>query len=81
MFYSRKFIKKSLDSVCKQKFNKFELILIDDGSTDNSKAILNIYKKENIHPQSLENGNKKEAIFLVGHSKIFLMVVIVLLIV
>jgi glycosyltransferase involved in cell wall biosynthesis len=40
-----KFLKKSINSVLKQSFKDFELIIIDDGSTDNSKKILNNYFK------------------------------------
>ena len=39
-----KYIKKALDSVLSQTFKNFELIIIDDGSTDNSKKIINKYK-------------------------------------
>ena len=39
-----KFIKKAIDSVLSQTYQNFELIIIDDGSTDNSKKIINKYK-------------------------------------
>ena len=39
-----KYIKKSIDSVLNQKFRDFEIIIIDDGSTDNSKEIIESYR-------------------------------------
>ena len=43
-----RFIKESIDSVIKQKFRDFEVIIIDDGSTDNSKQIIEQYRN---HPK------------------------------
>ena len=42
-----RFISKSIDSVLNQSFKKYELIIIDDGSTDNSINIINRYCKKN----------------------------------
>ena len=39
-----KFVKKAINSVLSQTYRNFELIIIDDGSTDNSKKIINKYK-------------------------------------
>jgi glycosyltransferase involved in cell wall biosynthesis len=39
-------IKESIDSVLSQDFNDFELIVIDDGSTDHTIEILNSYGKD-----------------------------------
>tara|TARA_B100000795_G_C22802851_1_gene442881 strand:- start:2377 stop:3732 length:1356 start_codon:yes stop_codon:yes gene_type:complete len=39
-----KYIKQSIDSVFNQTYKNFELIIIDDGSIDNSKAIIEKYK-------------------------------------
>ena len=50
------YLKECLDSIVQQKFSSWELILIDDGSTDGSKNIyqnyadkekMKIYMKEN----------------------------------
>ncbi|WP_321417450.1 glycosyltransferase [uncultured Desulfobacter sp.] len=41
-----KFIKQSIDSVLRQTFKDFELIIIDDGSTDNSRDIILEYENE-----------------------------------
>ena len=40
-----KFLEKSITSVLSQTINNYELIIIDDGSTDNSEHILEKYKK------------------------------------
>ena len=39
-----KYIKKSIESVINQTFKNFELIIIDDGSSDNSKKIIQEYE-------------------------------------
>ena len=41
------YLKKAIQSVLNQTLKNFELIIIDDGSTDNSKKIINSYKKNN----------------------------------
>lgn len=43
-FNYERFIKQSIQSVFKQSMQDFELIIIDDGSTDNSKAIIEQYR-------------------------------------
>ena len=44
-----KYIKQSIDSVFNQTYKNFELIIIDDGSTDNSKNVIEKYKKKLYH--------------------------------
>ncbi len=41
------YLKRAIASVLNQTLKNFELIIIDDGSTDNSKKIINSYKKNN----------------------------------
>ena len=38
-----KYIKQSIESVLNQTYKNFELIIIDDGSTDNSKNVIEKY--------------------------------------
>lgn len=45
--YNRaKYIREALDSVVSQSFQDWELIIIDDGSTDTTAEIVNSYKKD-----------------------------------
>lgn len=40
------FLKKCIESITHQSYTKLEIILVDDGSTDNSGEICDIYKKK-----------------------------------
>ena len=42
-FNRAQFLKKSIDSVINQTYKNFEIIIIDDGSTDGTKNIINSY--------------------------------------
>lgn len=44
-----KYLKKALDSVFNQTYNNFEVILIDNNSTDNTKKIIKAFKKKIIY--------------------------------
>ncbi len=44
-YNSEKFISKTIESVLEQSYTNLELILIDDASTDNTREILDKYKK------------------------------------
>ncbi|MFH1846996.1 MAG: glycosyltransferase family A protein [Candidatus Omnitrophota bacterium] len=47
--YNREhFLKKAVDSVLTQTYGNFELIVIDDGSTDNTKSLLSSYSDNRI---------------------------------
>jgi glycosyltransferase involved in cell wall biosynthesis len=52
-----KFIRQSLESVLAQTLQDFELLIIDDGSTDNSKAIIEEYR-DNPKVQIIYQQNK-----------------------
>ena len=46
VYNTEKYLKKCLDSLVNQTYDKFEIIIVNDGSLDNSKSIINDYKKK-----------------------------------
>ncbi|MFV9552128.1 glycosyltransferase family 2 protein [Algibacter sp. PT7-4] len=48
LYNKEKYIKDTLNSILSQTFNDFEIIIIDDGSTDNSFKIASEFKDERI---------------------------------
>lgn len=54
-------IAKAIDSVLNQSFRNFELLIIDDGSTDNSSSIAQNFKDERIQYYSKINGGVSSA--------------------
>ena len=42
-----KFLSKSIESVLNQTYTNFELIIVDDASTDNSLSVANEYANDN----------------------------------
>lgn len=59
-----KYLEKCMDSLVSQTYNKFKIIVINDGSTDNSLDILNKYKKKYsrlIDIYSIPNGGRSNA--------------------
>lgn len=46
IYNAEKFLRRCLDSIINQTYKNIEIILIDDGSNDNSREICELYKKE-----------------------------------
>ncbi len=55
VFNAQRYIKLALDSICTQSYRNLEIIVIDDGSTDQSKKIIDNYNDERIRFFSREN--------------------------
>ncbi len=54
-------IGKTIESVINQTFTDFELIIVDDGSTDDTEAVINNYTDARIHYVYQENGERGKA--------------------
>lgn len=54
-------IKYTIESVLNQSFTDFELIIIDDGSTDSSAKIVSLYEDKRIRYMCKENGGVSSA--------------------
>jgi len=49
LYNKQQYIQRALDSVCAQTFDDFELIVVDDGSTDDGPEIVKSYADSRIH--------------------------------
>lgn len=58
VFNSEKYLTQCIDSVLKQTLKEFELLCIDDGSTDQSYTILNAYAKQDCRIKVYQQRNK-----------------------
>ena len=58
IFNGEKYLHEAIDSVLKQSFDDFELLLIDDGSADNTLEIINHYKSSDSRCRVFTRGNK-----------------------
>ncbi len=61
LYNKDKYIKRTLDSVLKQTFTNFEIIIVDDGSTDNSCEIVESISDPRIRWIRQENGGPSKA--------------------
>lgn len=61
VYNEEKWIKQTIENIKEQTYTNYEIILIDDGSTDKSKQIMQQYKDENIKLICLDK-NKGPAI-------------------
>ena len=62
IYNSEKFLQKCLDSLQRQTLKDIEIILINDGSTDNSEEIINNYLKADSRFKYFKQENKGQAV-------------------
>ena len=62
VYNAEKFLDESINSILSQTYSDFELLILDDGSTDNSLKIIKAYAKEDKRIKVLiNNKNQKTA--------------------
>jgi glycosyltransferase involved in cell wall biosynthesis len=61
VYNGQKFLKQSIDSILNQTYENFELIIVNDGSTDNSEKIINSYSDPRIKYYKKENNGVASA--------------------
>lgn len=63
VYNAERFLVRTIENIMAQTFEDWELLLVDDGSTDNSRAIMEQYESEKIHcfycPQNLGPANAR----------------------
>ena len=72
VFNGEEHLHKSIDSILNQTFTDFEFIIINDGSTDRTSAILSDYEKNDARVKVFQQENKGLAVSLnngISHSK------------
>jgi hypothetical protein len=57
------YVSQAIDSILGQTFTDFELILVEDGSIDNTKSILNDYSRQDSRVMLLENGRNQGLVY------------------
>lgn len=64
VYNTEKYLSKCLDSLCNQTYDNLEIIVIDDGSTDNSLNIINNYaaKDKRVKVYHKDNGGLTSAV-------------------
>ena len=60
-YNAEKYIKETLDSIIAQDYKDFEIILVDDGSTDNTASIMQDY-------QSGKQSNENDIQIIIMHT-------------
>ena len=58
-YNSEKYLKEAIESILNQTYANFELIIVDDGSTDNTWRIIQEYKKKDFRVVTTKNLYKK----------------------
>ena len=61
LYNKGKYIKNTIDSILSQNFDDFEIVVVNDGSTDNSLEIVSRIQSDKIHIYTKENGGPASA--------------------
>ncbi len=65
-YNAQEYIKSAIESILKQTFTNFELIIIDDSSTDKTSTIINSFKKKDSRIKVLKNNSKRNIAYVLN---------------
>lgn len=58
IYNAEKYLSQCIESILEQKYTDFELILVNDGSTDNCSTIMKLYKEKDKRIRIIETANQ-----------------------
>ena len=58
VYNAEKYVSEAIESVRNQSYENWELIIVDDGSTDHSPEIIDRYAQKDVRIQSFHNKNE-----------------------
>lgn len=61
VYNGEKYIRDCVETIFKQSYNNYELIIVNDGSTDNTRAILETFKDKRLKLYNVKNGGVSRA--------------------
>lgn len=61
LYNKANYVQKSIESILKQTYNEFEIVVVNDGSTDNSIEVVSSFVDSRIHIFTKENGGVSSA--------------------
>ena len=65
VYNTEKYLRDCIESVLVQSLKEIEVICIDDGSTDNSYAVLKEYERQHYHIKIFQQENKRQGLSLI----------------
>ncbi|HEX8521122.1 MAG TPA: glycosyltransferase, partial [Tepidisphaeraceae bacterium] len=57
VYNGERYLREAIDSILSQSYANFELIIVDDGSTDGSLSILREYEKKDARVKAISRPN------------------------
>ena len=68
VYNAEKTLRYCLDSILKQTYQDFEIILVNDGSVDKSQEIIEKYKKK--YPNKIKHTHRKTQVLLLRETMV-----------
>ena len=69
IYNSEKYVSEAIESVCNQSYKNWELLIVNDGSTDQSSKIIDDYAKKDSRIKVFHRSNEGVSIEYSRHRK------------